>query len=74
MMHIQGVEDVKGKLTPEQKKKLSEMMQMKGMGHGKAMMDCPMMKGKKDMGPDSGAGASKPAKIKTQKAAPPAQE
>ena len=35
MMHIQGIEDVKAKLTPEQKKKLSEMMQMRGMGHGK---------------------------------------
>ncbi len=35
MMHIQRIEDVKAKLTPEQKKKLSEMMQMRGMGHGK---------------------------------------
>lgn len=41
MMHIQGIEDIKANLTPEQKKKLSEMMQMK---HGKGMMECPMMK------------------------------
>lgn len=41
MMHIQGIEDIKAKLTPEQKKKLSEIMQMK---HGKGMMECPMMK------------------------------
>lgn len=45
MMHIQGIEDVKTKLTPEQKKKLSEMMPLRGMGHGKGMRDCPMMKG-----------------------------
>ena len=69
MMHIQGIEDVKAKLTPEQKKKLSEMMQMRGMGHGKAMMDCPMMKG-----PDTGAADAKPAKNKTQKATPPAHQ
>ena len=75
MMHIQGIEDVKAKLTPEQKKKLSEMMQLRGMGHGKAMMDCPMMKGDKmDMGPDTGAAVAKPAKNKTPKAAPPAHQ
>jgi hypothetical protein len=50
------------------------MMQMRGMGHGKAMMDCPMMKGKKDIGPDAGAATAKPAKTKTPKAAPPAQQ
>jgi Spy/CpxP family protein refolding chaperone len=72
MMHIQGIEDVKAKLTSEQKKKLSEMMQMKGMGHGKAMMDCPMMKGKMDMGSEPGA-AAKPAKSRAPKAAPSAQ-
>ena len=70
VMHIQGIEDVKAKLTPEQKKKLSEMMQMKGMGHGKAMMDCPMMKSKTGMGP--GASDAKPAKTKAPKATPPA--
>ena len=43
MMHIQGIEDIKAKLTPEQKKKLSEMMQMRRMRHGKGMMDCHMM-------------------------------
>lgn len=43
MMHIQGIEDVKARLTPEQKKKLPEMMQMRGKGHGKAMMDCPRL-------------------------------
>jgi Spy/CpxP family protein refolding chaperone len=73
MMHIQGIEDVKARLTPDQKKKLSEMMQMKGMGgHGKAMMDCPMMKDKMDMRPEPGA-AAKPAKNKTPKTAPPSQ-
>lgn len=74
MMHIQGIEDLKSKLTPEQKKKLSEMMQMRGMGHGKAMMDCPMMKDKKDAGPDTGAANTKPAKSKAPKAAPPAHQ
>ena len=74
MMHIQGIEDVKAKLTPEQKKKLSEMMQMKGMRHGKGMMDCPMMKDKMDMGPDTGAADVKPAKNRAPKAAPPAHQ
>ena len=74
MMHIQGIEDVKAKLTPEQKKKLSEMMQMRGMGHGKGMMDCPMMKGKKDMGQDCGAPDAKPAKNKGPKTAAPAHQ
>jgi Spy/CpxP family protein refolding chaperone len=45
MMHIQGIEDVKAKLTPEQKKKLAEMMQMRGMGYGNGWKDCPMIKG-----------------------------
>jgi Spy/CpxP family protein refolding chaperone len=45
MMHIQGIEDVKAKLTPEQKKKLAEMMPMRGMGHGKGRIDCPLLKG-----------------------------
>jgi len=49
MLHIQGIEDVKAKLTPEQKKKLSEMLQMKGMDRG--MMNCPMMKGEMPMRP-----------------------
>jgi Spy/CpxP family protein refolding chaperone len=57
MMHIQGMEDVKAKLTPDQRKKLSEMMQMGGMGHGRGMRDCPMMKGRWDKGPDTGADA-----------------
>ena len=68
MMHIQGIEDIKANLTPEQKKKLSEMMQMR---HGKGMMDCPMMKGMMD-GPDTGDADEMPAKNKTKKAAPPA--
>jgi len=70
MMHIQGIEDMKAKLTPEQRKKLSEMMQMRGMGHGKGPMDCPMMKGQnmKDM-PDA---ATPPVKSKSKKTAPPA--
>jgi Spy/CpxP family protein refolding chaperone len=72
MMHILGIEDVKAKLTPEQKKKLGEMMQMRGMGHGKAMMECPTMKGKMDMDRDTGAANAKPAKNKAPKAASPA--
>lgn len=72
MMHILGIEDVKAKLTPEQKKKLSEMTQMRGMGHGKAVMDCPKMKGKMDMGCDTGGVNAKPVKNKAIKAAPPA--
>ena len=72
MMHILGIEDVKAKLTPEQKKKLSEMMQMRGMGHGKAMMECPTMKGKMDMDRDTGAANAKPSKNKAPKAASPA--
>lgn len=71
MMHIQGIEDIKANLTPEQKKKLSEMMQMK---HGKGMMDCPMMKGMMDMGPETGDTDAKPAKHKSKKAAPPAHQ
>ena len=71
MMRIQGLEDIKTKLTPEQKKKLSEMMQKR---HGKGKMDCPMMKDKMDMGPDTGAADVKPAKNRTPKAAPPAHQ
>jgi hypothetical protein len=66
-LHIQGIEDVKAKLTPEQKKKLSEMMQK---SHGKGKMDCPMMKGMMDMEPDVGAANVKPVKNNTRKAAP----
>ncbi|MFH0996994.1 MAG: periplasmic heavy metal sensor [Pseudomonadota bacterium] len=65
MMHIQGIEDVKAKLTPEQKKKLSEMMQVR---HGKGMMDCPMMKGMMDMEADTGVAD---VKHKTHKAVHP---
>ena len=43
LLHIQGIEDIKAKLNPEQKKKLTEMMQSKGMEGG--MMNRPMMKG-----------------------------
>ena len=43
LLHIQGIEALKAKLTPEQKKKLTEMMQSKGMEGG--MMNRPMMKG-----------------------------
>jgi len=70
MLHIQGIEDIKANLTPEQKKKLSEMMQMR---HGKGMMDCPMMKGMMD-GPDTGDADVMPAKNKTKKGAPPAHK
>jgi Spy/CpxP family protein refolding chaperone len=67
MMHIQGMEDVKAKLTAEQKKKLSEMLQMR---HGKGRMDCPMMKGIMDMEPDAGSADAAPAKKNVPKAAP----
>ena len=66
MMHIQGMEDVKAKLTAEQKKKLSEMLQMR---HGKGMMNCPMMKGIRDMEPDAGSADAAPAKKNVPKAA-----
>lgn len=70
VMHIQGIEDVKAKLTPEQKKKLTEMMQMRGMGYGKGRMDCPMVKGQNiEKAPDA---AGPPAKSKSKKPAPPA--
>ena len=58
MIHIQGIENIKAKLTAEQKKKLTEMMQIKGMGHG--MMDCPMMKGKMHMGSHPGPAQAPP--------------
>ena len=69
MMHIQGIADVKAKLTPEQKKKMTEMMRMRGMGHGNGRMDCPMMKGQ-NMGnaPDA---AVPPAKSRSKKPGPP---
>ena len=73
MMHIQGIEDVKAKLTPEQKKKLSDMMQMKGMGHGRASMDCPMMKGhnmKCDTDAEPAPAKSKPRKSTSQTSTP----
>jgi Spy/CpxP family protein refolding chaperone len=43
LLHIQGIQDIKAKLNPEQKKKLTEMMQSKEMAGG--MMNRPMMKG-----------------------------
>ena len=64
MMHIQGIEDMKTKLTPEQKKKMSDMMQMRGMNHGRAMRgDCPMLKGQESK--DVPASAS-PVKSKSK--------
>ena len=69
MMHIQGIEDVKAKLTPEQKKKLAEMMRMRGMGHGNGRMDCPMMKSQNmENAPEA---AVPPAKSRSKKPAPP---
>ena len=73
MIRIQGIEDIKAKLTPEQKKKLSEMLQMKrmwhakrmmqrGMEHGKDMKDCSMMKSNLDAEPGTGAATAKPVK------------
>jgi Spy/CpxP family protein refolding chaperone len=73
MMHIQGIEDVKTKLTPEQKKKLTDMMQMRGMGHGKPPMDCPMMKGqnmKGDANTEPAPAKSKPRKSTSQTSTP----
>ena len=60
MMHIQGMEDVKAKLTPDQRKKLSEMMQMRGMKHAKGGRHCPMMKGRWDKGPYTGSDIKPP--------------
>ncbi len=71
MMHIQGMEDIKTKLTAEQKKKLSEMLQMR---HGKGMMNCPMMKGIMDMEPDAGSADAAPTKKNVPKAAPRAHQ
>jgi Spy/CpxP family protein refolding chaperone len=60
MMHIQGMEDIKAKLTPDQRKKLSEMMQMRGMKHAKGGRHCPMMKGRWDKGPHTGSNITPP--------------
>jgi Spy/CpxP family protein refolding chaperone len=58
MMRIQGFEDVKAKLTPEQKKKLAELMQMRRMmWHGKNMMN-----GKMDRRSHTGAAEIMPTK------------
>jgi Spy/CpxP family protein refolding chaperone len=48
LLLIQGIESLKAKLNPEQKKKLTEMMQRKGMEGG--MMNRPMMKGQMHRG------------------------
>jgi Spy/CpxP family protein refolding chaperone len=59
LLHIQGIQDIKAKLNPEQKKKLNEMMQMKGMGRGD-MMNCPMMKGHMNKGHHPGPAQGTP--------------
>jgi Spy/CpxP family protein refolding chaperone len=65
MMHIQGIETVKAKLTPEQKKKLMEFMPMRGMGQG--MMNCPMMKHEKPMEHHPAPAQAPPEKTKPKK-------
>jgi Spy/CpxP family protein refolding chaperone len=67
--HIQGIEALKAKLTPEQKKKLTQMAPMKGMGHD--MMRCPMMEGEMHMGPHPGPTKASPAKARAGRTAPP---
>jgi len=67
--HIQGIAALKAKLTAEQKKKLTEMMPMKGMGHG--MLTCPMMKGRMHMGPHPGPAKASPAKARAGRTVPP---
>lgn len=61
MMHIQSVEDIKSKLTPEQRKRFVSIMAMGPMG-------CPMMPGHPGMGPDNAP--APPVKGKVSKAAP----
>lgn len=61
MMHIQSVEDIKSKLTPEQRKKFVSIMTMGPMG-------CPMMPGHPGMGHDNAP--APPVKGKVSKAAP----
>ena len=68
MIHIQGIENLKAKLNAEQKKKLTETMQMKGMGHG--MMNGPMMEGKMHMGSHHERGDAPHGKGKTVTQAP----
>jgi len=76
MMHIQGIEDVKAKLTPEQKKETVPNDAKEENEHGKGHDGlATMMKGNMDMGPDTGAADAKPAKkIKLQKPFPPAHQ
>ena len=63
MIYIQGIEDVKAKITPDQKKRLTEMLQMKGIEHGVNMgMNCPMMQGgRMEMGSDQTPHAAVPS-------------
>jgi Spy/CpxP family protein refolding chaperone len=65
IMHIQGIEAVKARLTPEQKKKLMEVMPMRGMGRG--MMNSPMMKREMPMEHHPEPSQSPPEKSKTKK-------
>jgi len=61
ILHIQAMEDVKAKLTPEQKKKLAEMMDMVRMKFADGFKDCPMMKGRLGHGMmDPGDGGTPP--------------
>ena len=61
MMHIQNIEDIKSKLTPEQRKKFVSIMHM-------GPMACPMMPGHPGMGPETPP--APPVKGKAPKAAP----
>jgi hypothetical protein len=65
LMHIQGIEAVKAKLTPAQKKKLMDIMPGRGMGRG--MMNCPLMRHEMPMEHHSAPAPPTPEKSKTKK-------
>jgi Spy/CpxP family protein refolding chaperone len=67
LAHIKAMEEVKAKLTPEQRKKMKEMMELGGMMGGMGMMKgCGMMGGMMQHG-DMG-GATQPSEKKDQPA------
>jgi Spy/CpxP family protein refolding chaperone len=62
ILHVKNREEIKSKLTPEQKKKLSSLMEMRQMGGagtmgmGDKQGKCRMMKGRGPMGGDDREG------------------
>lgn len=63
LSHIKAMEEVKAKLTPEQRKKMKEMIGMGMMGGMGMMQGCGMMGGMMEHG---GMGATPPAEKKEQ--------